>query len=102
MIACANTRGSTLARLVLTTVFATAAMFVAVVGLGAGSPVGFLLAVPPLYLAWVWLVDSTALVRRGFRASGGYLNRPYYWLWIAGCAVPVLLWLVWISTRPRG
>jgi hypothetical protein len=78
-------------------VFAPSALLLAVIALGAGSPLGFLLAVPALYLVWVLVVDLSCLLRSGFRASGSYRARPHYWLWVAGGMLPVLSWLAWVS-----
>jgi hypothetical protein len=102
MIGSTSTLGSTLTRVALTSVVATAAMFMAVAAVGAGNPVGFLLALPGLYLVWVWLIDLIALVSHRFRASDVYVRRPYYWMWLASCAVPVLAWMVWLSSRQQG
>jgi hypothetical protein len=101
MIGSTSTLGSTLTRVALTTVVATAGMFMAAAAVGAGNPVGLLLTVPPLYLIWVWLIDLTALVRHRFRTSDVYVRRPDYWVWLASCAVPVLVWVVWLSSRQQ-
>jgi hypothetical protein len=97
MTAVTATRGSTLARLALMTIFASAALMLAVAALGAASPFGFLVTVPPLYLMWVWVIDVSALLRNRSRSSKSYVARPHYWLWIAGCALPIAAWTAWAS-----
>jgi hypothetical protein len=99
MIGTSQTRQATLVRIGLTVVVASAAMIVAVAALGAGSPVGFLLAIPPLYLVWVLLVDLRILLKQRMRASASYVRRPYYWAWIAGCLLPLVAWVVWLSSH---
>jgi hypothetical protein len=99
MIVRAGTRRSTLTRVVLTPVFGTAALFLAIAAMGVGSPIGFLLAVPPIYLAWVWLLDLGGVLRNRFRTSESYVARPHYWWWIASCAGPVVAWLIWASSH---
>jgi len=79
-------------RLVLTTLVASAGLMLAVVALGAASPVGFLLAMSPLYLLWTWIVDVNALLRSTFRSSESYVARPHYWLWVTSCALPLGAW----------
>ena len=95
MIVGSNTRSATLARLVLTTIFASFALFVAVAAVGAGNPIGLVLAVPPTYLLWIWLVDLAALVKNRGTSSLSYVARPYYAAWLASCALPVGAWLLW-------
>jgi hypothetical protein len=99
MTAGANTHRSTLIRIGLTAVFGPTALLIAIATAGAGSPVGFLLAIPPIYLAWVWLVDLGVLLRNTFRATDSYVARPHYGWWIASCAGPVIAWLIWASSH---
>ncbi len=99
MIGTSHTRQATLTRIGLSIVVASVAMFAALAALGAGSPLGLLLAVPPLYLVWVLLVDLRTLLNQRMRASDAYVRRPYYWAWIAGCLLPVLAWVLWLSNQ---
>jgi hypothetical protein len=96
-----QTRSSTLVRLGLTLLFGTANLFVSVAALGAGNPIGFLCAIPALYLLWVWAVDFVALFRGQFQPAAHYAARPHYGLWLAGCVLPVALWLLWALIRLR-
>lgn len=101
MIARGRNRASALTRTACTLAFGSCAPVLAVVALGAGSPVGLLLAVPPLYLTWVLLLDLNKLVRLRFQDSESYDVRPYYWLWLACCVLPVIAWVVWVAGRLR-
>ena len=94
-------RASALTRTVCTLAFGSCALVLAVIALGAGSPVGLLLAVPPLYLMWVMLLDLGKLIRLRFQDSDSYAARPYYWLWMAFCVLPVIAWVVWVAGRLR-
>lgn len=95
----ANTRNAALVRSAMTTLIATAALFTSIAALGAGNPVGIVLVIPPLYLLWVWTVDVTMLVQHRFQSTGSYASRPYYLVWMLGCALPVAAWSAWLSLR---
>ncbi|HKU44362.1 MAG TPA: hypothetical protein VJR89_39655 [Polyangiales bacterium] len=90
MIGSLPTRAAALARVVLTAIVATLGLFVAT---AERSAIGLLLA-PPLYLAWVFVVDILDLLTHRGRGSAVYVARPYYALWLAACASPVAAWLI--------
>jgi hypothetical protein len=95
----ANTRGAALVRIGLTTLVVTVGLFTAVAAVGAGNMIGFLIAVPPLYLLSVWAADVAKLVQYRFQPTDSYVARPYYMLWIVACSTPAAIWFAWLALR---
>ena len=91
-----GTRRAAVSRAALTALVVPLGLLLAIAAAGAGSPAGFALAVAPLYLLWVWLVDVVALVR-GLRGRVAFAPRPRFVLWVTACVVPVFAYLIWAA-----
>jgi hypothetical protein len=80
-------RGATLARISLTVLLMLPIGFVGF-SYAASGPLGIPLAIPPLYMLWVFGVDVSALMR-----GDAYRARPAYkWFVVAGVLV-VAMWI---------
>lgn len=83
-------------RVCLGAVAAPLALLLSLLVLGSGNPFGALIAVPPVYLSWIWIVDALALVR-SFRTGSTqrYAGRPWFLFWLGACAFPVIAHILW-------
>lgn len=83
-------------RLVISPPIMIPAGIMALIWLGAASPVAPLIALPPICLGWIWLVDLFHVVR-GSHSLVTYKPRPWYFFLIAGCIVPMLAWAAYLQ-----
>jgi hypothetical protein len=89
-------RGTAAIRICLGAVAAPLAVLLSLLVLGSGNPFGALIAVPPVYLSWIWIVDARALfrsIRSG--STQTYARRPWFLFWLGTCALPVIAHIVW-------
>lgn len=90
----AKSKRAVLLRVALTPLVSAPALVVAGAFVGAGSPVGLILAVPALCLGWIWCVDLYDLMA-GLVAPRRLKKRPsYVWLAVA-CVVPFVAFWCW-------
>ena len=83
-------------RVCLGAVAAPLAVLLSLLVLGSGNPVGAVIAVPPVYLSWIWIVDALALVRSFQpRSTQKYARRPWFLFWLGACALPVIAHILW-------
>ncbi|MDB4991142.1 MAG: hypothetical protein JWN04_6320 [Myxococcaceae bacterium] len=90
-------RAGTIVRLACSPVLWFPGAGLALAFVASGVIPGFLIAVAPTYLMWVWLVDIVTLVRSFWRPES-YKARPRYWLF--GLTSFLSLPIYWLCMWP--
>lgn len=91
-----GSRRAAVLRAAVVSAVAPLGLLLAVAATGAGNPAGFVLAIAPLHLLWVCVVDVIALFR-GLRSPVRFATRPRFVLWVTACALPVVAYVIWAT-----